>query len=80
MSDVIYEDIDLTTLEGRVNQLDGQNLPAGSVSTVAALQRQINGLKTTINNLTVTLEQQLQTLSKAVQNLTTEVNTLTGSN
>ena len=80
MADISYEGIDLTVLESRVNQLDGVGLPVGSVSTVAALQKQINGLKTTINNLTITLEQQLQALSKAVQNLTTEVNTLTGSN
>jgi hypothetical protein len=80
MADITYGGLDLTLLEGRVNQLDGAGLPAGQTSDIAALQKQINGLKTTMNNLTLTFEQQLQALTKQVANLTILVNTITGTN
>ncbi len=41
-------DQDFYNLAARVNQLDGDNLPNSTTSTVAQLQAKINGLQTTM--------------------------------
>lgn len=57
----------MTALQGRVNALDGQNLPVVtqgvSPGLVPDLQRQVNGCRTELKQVTGSLQTALNTLS-----------------
>jgi hypothetical protein len=70
---------EFTNLWQRVNAIDGVNLDASVTGSVAALQKQINGLQTTIEQVTLTLEATLMSLNTQVVAIKAMLASLTGN-